>query len=675
MDIKIPNSWLKKYLDTKASPSEIAKYLSLCGPSIEKVEKVKDGDSVYSIEVTTNRVDSASVLGIAREAVAILPRFGISATFKNKKLKKERFKFVKKVKYLEVVVDSKLCPRFTAVLIKDVKIKDSPQDIKSLLEKVDVRPINNIVDVSNFIMHELGQPVHTFDFDKIVGGKMILRESKKSEVIKTLDEKEFKLDGGDIVIANPKGFGMSSDAIEDGEGKLIDLCGIMGGQNSAVDNNTKNVLLFVQNYDKHKIRKTSMNLGQRTEAAVLFEKGLDSENVKPAIILAVSMIEKLSGGKSEEEILDIYPSPYKIKNVSVAKEEIDKIIGIDIPEKEIKSYLTNLGFEVKTNKKTLEIKVPSYRADDINIKEDIIEEIARIYGYHNLPCLLMDGSLPKPKVNNEFKFENNLKVILRALGGTEIYNSSLVSKEMTSDNALGLKNPLGTDTELLRTSLRESLIQNIKDNPQEKGRLHIFEIANVYIPIKNSLPQEKLTLAGIIKNGNSSLVSGSAQILDFRKNKGIVEKLLEELNISYIEKIEEGGKYLPNQRLSVYSGNTEVGEYGNLEVGYFYYTFDLQKLMDAKKISRKYKSIPKFPPQVEDLTLIIPEKTYIGDVIDSIKSVNQLVNKVELTDTYKNNYTVNIEYQSPDHTLTDKEVESIRVKILSSLKSKFGITV
>lgn len=651
MDIKVPNSWLKKLLDTKATPSEIAKYLSLCGPSIERTKKTADGDSIYNVEVTTNRVDTASIIGIAREAAAILPRFGIAAKLRsssaiiaNSKWPKTVLRFIKKVNYLDVTVDPKLCPRFTAVLIKNVTVKESPQDIKNLLEKVDVRPINNVVDVSNFIVHELGQPVHTFDYDKITDHKMIMRESKKGEILKTLDGKEFKLNGGDIVI-------------EGANGKLIDLCGIMGGENSAIDYKTKNVLLFVQNYDQHKIRKTSMILGQRSEAAVLFEKELDSENVKPAILSAIEMIESLSGGKSEKEILDIYPKPYKAKTVTVTKSEIDKIIGINIPVKDMVTYLTNLGFDVVWKGGTLQVSVPSFRANDINIREDIAEEIARIYGYHNLPCVLMGGQLPAPRQNPEFEIEKKIKNTLASLGATEVYNLSL-----TDQGDVRLKNPLGPDTAYLRNNLMDSLISDIKNNPQEKGYIHFFEIANVYLP-------EKLILAGIIKNG------------EYRNNKGIVEKLLEELNVDYTVKLEDGKNYLPNQRLEVMSGkiklrfSSAIGKYGNLENGLYYYEFEIAELINAKKIVRKYKEVAKYPPQVEDLTLQLPEKTYVGEVIDAINSVSQLVSKSELTGVYESNYTFNIKYQSEDHTLTDKEVEEIRNKILSTLKSKLGVNI
>jgi phenylalanyl-tRNA synthetase beta chain len=646
MDLLIPDKYLRKYLDTKATPAEIAKYLSLCGPSIERTKKLEDGDYLYNVEITTNRIDSASIYGIAREASAILPRFGIKAKLINNiPLSPSKYKFIKKVKYLDVKLDLALCPRFTAVLIENVTIKESPKEVKELLEKVGLRPINNIVDISNYIMHLIGQPVHTFDYNKITNSKMVMRKSKKGETITTLDGKQYELPGDDIVI-------------EDGSNRLIDLCGIMGGENSKVDEQTENVLLFVQNYDKHLIRKTSMNLGIRSEAAVLFEKGLDSENVVNGILMGIELIEKTSNGKATKEILDIYPNPYKEKLVKTDLNTLNRIIGIEIDKVDITNYLTSLGFKTKWAKNNLEVVVPSWRSDDIEIPEDIAEEIARIYGYHNLPPILMDGPLPKQKGDDDFKFEKEVKQILKSLGAIEVYNLSL-----TTNGDIKLKNPLGEDSAYLRKNLQDSLIQNIKDNSQEKGYIHLFEIANVYLPRKNELPEERLVLSGIIKNG------------DYRKNKGIVETLLTELYIEFKDGMVDGKNFKANQRIAVQSNKVAIGEYGNLENGCFYYSFEINKLQNSKKIERKYKEVSKYPEQIEDITLTIPEKTYIGDVISEITRHSSHVTCVELTDVYNNNYTFNISYHSDDHTLTDKEVEEIRYKIIKSLSSKFGISI
>src|SRR3989344_1146454 len=304
MDLLIPDNWLRDYLKTKATPEEIAKNLSLCGPSFERIKEGKTGP-VHSVEVTTNRVDSASILGIAREASAILPRFGLDAKLEIPKIKSSQA-LKPKIDYLNATVDGNLCKRFTCILIKCVNIADSPKWLQEKLEDCEVRPINNVVDVSNYIMLELGHPTHTFDFDKIKTAKMILRESKEDETLTTLDGKKHKLPGGDIVI-------------EDGSGELIDLCGIMGGETSAIDEKTKNVLFFVQHYDPKRIRQTSMKLAHRTQAAALFEKNLDAEGIEFATRRGIDLLEELTGGKPEKQILDIYPNPYKEKTITVEK--------------------------------------------------------------------------------------------------------------------------------------------------------------------------------------------------------------------------------------------------------------------------------------------------------------------------------------------------------------------
>ncbi|MEJ2347955.1 MAG: phenylalanine--tRNA ligase beta subunit-related protein, partial [Patescibacteria group bacterium] len=361
MDILISDNWLKDFLKTSAKPKNIARCLSLSGPSVDRIEK-KNSDSIYHIEVTTNRVDSASVYGIAREAAAILPRFGIKARSIPPRTKFPG-NFVGKVKYLDVKVNHKLCPRFAAILIRNVKVKPSPDHIKKRLMAVGERPINNIVDISNYIMHEIGQPTHTFDYDKITGAKMVLRASRKNEKITTLDNKTHTLPGGDIVI-------------EDGSGRLIDLAGIMGGLNSAIDANTKNVLFFVQTYNPVNIRRTYMSLAHRTEAAGLFEKGLDPELVSLGIKRGVDLFIELTGGKPESQILDIYPAPYKAKKVITSLPFIEERLGISLSKKDISKFLNSLGFETSWKGQKLETLVPSYRSNDVDIAEDIVEEIA-----------------------------------------------------------------------------------------------------------------------------------------------------------------------------------------------------------------------------------------------------------------------------------------------------------
>ncbi len=652
MDILVPDSWLREFLKTTATPKKIAECLSLCGPSVEKVEKVGSDfvysktNFVYSIEVTTNRVDSAGVIGIAREAAAILPRFKMQAKLIPLKPRASQT-LAPQVDYLDVLIDHKLCPRFSAILIQNVKIKSSPPWMQERIRLVGLRPINNIVDISNYLMHELGQPTHTFDYDKIIGHKMVLRESKKGEELTTLDGKKHILPGGDIVI-------------EDGSGRLIDLAGIMGGQNSEVDQDSKNILFFVQTYNPVNIRRTSMALAQRSEAASLFEKGLDPEAVEITMKRGIDLFVELAQGAPESKILDLYPKPYREKKIEVEYQFIEQRLGVAISKEEITKILTSLSFSAQWVEEKLVVSIPSLRSNDIGIPEDIIEEVARLYGYHNLPSMLMTGLIPDPLPDSPFAFEAKVKQTLKGWGGVEVYTSSLVNKEKVDPSwVLKLKNPLGSDSEYLRLSLAPSLTASMQQNAGEKEPFHLFEVANVYLPIRGQLPEERMTLAGTF--GNTS----------FEEAKGIVEALLKELRVSADFAPEDTRWFLPYHRLIITSKKQEIGQFGILkESALPYYEFDVEALQKAT-IPLSYKPIPKYPAQIEDISLILPPRTLVGKVIKAVKSIDKQIVSVELINTYENTRTLRIAYQNPDKTLTDKDVDKIREKILKVVKTKF----
>lgn len=651
MDILILDSWLREFLDTKARPSEIAKYVSLCGPSIERVEILKE-DSLYHIEVTTNRIDTASVYGIAREAASILPRFGIPAKLKPVRSESKEYVFTKNADFLTAVVDKNLCSRFTAALIKNVKIGESPEVVKKRIESAGVRPINNIVDISNYIMLELGQPVHTFDYDKIFGAKMILRESKKGEKISTLDGKEFALPGGDIVI-------------EDGERRLIDLAGIMGGSLSAVDENTNNVLLFVQTYNPVNIRKTSMALSQRTQAASIFEKGTDEELVSQGILSAIDMFKSIAKGEVAKNILNIYPKPFKSITIKTTAAYIVSRLGVEISKKDIEKYLESLGFECGWSGNTLSVSVPSWRAKDVKAEEDILEEIARIYGYHNLPSKIMEGPIPEKPEDPKFTFEKEIRNIISGFGGSEVYTLALVPGNEVDEKSLKLKNPLGPETEYLRTSLMPSLTKAAKENVGTIDKFHLFEIANIYLPKTNDLPEERLMLGGIFSG------------YEYRNAKGIVEALLERLNIEYTFKSEESKGFGASRCAFIYASEKYIGKIGYIEnTNLIYYEFEVDKLVINSPKVISFEAISKYPSQDEDITFHVPEHTHITDVIDCIACLNKRIQNVEFVgNVFNDNYTIHVKYHDTDKTLNDQEVEKIRKEIISSVKNKFGGTV
>jgi len=479
---------------------------------------------------------------------------------------------------------------------------------------------------------------------------MVLRESKKGESIETLDGKKFTLPGGDIVI-------------EDGDGRLIDLAGIMGGSLSKVDGDTKNVLLFVQTYNPVKIRKTSMALAQRSMAATIFEKGTDAELVGPGVLSAIDLFKTLTKCLPAKEILNIYPNPYKAMSANVTMDYIKERLGVDISKKDITGYLTSLKFDCSWVGESLTVKIPSFRAKDIKGPEDILEEIARIYGYHNLPSLIMTGPIPVQAEDPKFNFELSVKNIISGFGGSEVYTLSLVSESENGEKHLKLKNPLGPETASLRTSLMPSLLEAARGNMGLSEEFHLFEISNVYLPKSGDLPEERQMLAGIFSG------------YDYRSAKGVVTAILERLNISVTFKTEESKGFGANKCAFIYCKGNSLGKVGVVEeVNLIYYELSMQKLLSLFPKINSFKPISKYPAQIEDLTFVIPPETRIGEIIDKIKET-EFIQKVVLSGIYKNSGTFRVWFQDNKKTLTDSDVKKIRDKILTSLKSKFGMNL
>lgn len=656
MNIKITYNWLLEYLDTDAGPYELQKYLSLCGPSVERVDKVGN-DYVLDIEITSNRVDMASVFGIAQESQAIFPQFGKKAELKQNPLQDLRFKKLdlrNKTHKLNIQIKNpKLCSRFTALVLSDVSIKQAPDLIRKRLKMCDIKSINNVIDISNYLMLSLGQPTHIFDYDKIGKHGMILRESKKSEKITTLDEKEITLPGGDIVI-------------EDGNGRLIDLCGIMGGLNSSVTEKTKNILLFVQTYDKQRVRRTSMLTGQRTVAATYFEKGLDEERVEPTLIYGVDLLQKYTSASVSSQLYDIYPAPYKSKNVRISVNDVELRMGVKIEKTKIIKILENLGFAVKSAGDNLTVTVPSWRKDDITIKEDLVEEIARIYGYHNLPTNLQAPAYVKRSIEMDrlFEMQQKIKNLLKRLGLHESMNYSMVSKEMIEgmnlelEHNLKLSNPISEELLYMRTSLLPSLVKNIKENQGKRDVLKFFEIAKVYYPQAKDLPKEIYKVAIAINSSFSDL-------------KGIAETLLRELNITDYEVIKsrvhifsknEVVDFVVNGGVIGSAGklSTELQYKNGLKSSAYLASFDLLSLIEYARTFSKFQPINPYAVIKFDLTM--PIKIY-ADFVKKAKDISLHLQRVELIDSFKDKKTVRLYFSSTERNLTEKEVQSELEKI------------
>jgi phenylalanyl-tRNA synthetase beta chain len=484
MNIKILDSWLKDFVKTKATPQKIGELLSASSVSVERIEPYND-DFTYDIEITTNRPDLMSVVGLARETTTVLNQNGITAEFVGPKLAKPQ---TPKTNLIEIKNDPKLVNRLCAVVM-EVKIGKSPKEIADHLESSGTRSLNNLIDVTNYVMKTIGHPSHVFDFDRLNTKTLTIREAKKGEMIKTLDEKEYVLNGGEIVAAND-------------ENEIVDLLGIMGLQNSVVTENTKRILFFINNNQPVKIRKASMALGIRTEAAVINEKNLDAELAYDALLYGIEMFKEIADGKIVSDIIDIYPNKVKQHSIEVPLIKINQVIGIDIdPEKALQS-LESLGFKAKIVGGKIKVEVPSFRIGDVEIEEDVIEEIARIYGYHNLPSLLPPQTqVIAHKFANQFYFEQRVKNALKYWGFTEVYSYSMVSEELFEGSpaeAVEISNPLSEEWIYLRKTLVPSLLKIISEN-KNREIIKIFEIANVYNKRSNDLPKELMTFAGVLK--------------------------------------------------------------------------------------------------------------------------------------------------------------------------------
>ncbi len=648
-----PISWLKEYVEIKLPLKTLMWKLTEAGLTCESYKKTGD-DIILDIEVTANRPDWMSIVGIAREIAAI----------QGTKLKlKEPEDLLKLTKTLLIKLnaDYKLFDRWTGVIISGVTIKPSPQWLQYRLMAIDQRPINNIIDITNYVMFELGIPMHAFDYDEIRGAEMTVQLSKGGEHFTSVDDLSYKLPKDAIIINDTE--------------RLIDLAGIKGGLNSGIKSATKNIFLHLTLDNPVLIRRTSQNLGLRSEASAIYERVPDKGGTVRSLKRAANLVLELAGGDIASEIIDLKKEAFEPWNINLRFEKLEKVLGIKIPEKEVYQILKKLNLDPKKSKNHITCLIPTYRGD-IKIEEDLIEEIARIYGYNKFPKTLPEGNVANYKVPYFFddKIHLKLKEILVANGFTEVMTLSLISEELIrncglkAESHIRIENPVSNEYKYMRSSLIPSLLAGLKLN--QENPIRIFELDKVFIgtPQKH---QEIYRLSGVTRG------------IEFRELKGVIDFVIEKLNIPNIKVEFESplSFWHPTKSATIMTGEKVLGYFGeispevnnnlSLKENVFAFELDVKTIgILGKKII--FKPVPEYPAQIEDITLEFPAKTKIGEAIISIKSVSQLINNVELTDIYKDSYTFRVWYQHPTKTLTDKEVEEIRNKILQIIKTKYG---
>ena len=729
--MKISLNWLKDFIEIKQTPDELASLLSLHTLEVEMVEKHGD-DFVLDIDVTPNRGDCLSHVGIAREIYAITscysdppwaeknPNAILHGTgslpagrhgFSSLRLPQDD-----EVLKMEVA-DKEACPRYLALVIGGIKIKPSPALVQKRLKACGVRPINNIVDATNYVMLEIGQPLHAFDYDKIKSRKMIVRRAQSGEQITTLDNKAHKLQKNDIII-------------EDGAGKIIDLAGIMGGKLSEVSQSTKTIVLQAATFDPLQIGKTSRRLNQRTEAARIYEYGNDPNIGETALARCLEIIKQTCLNSAAIQKIDHYPTPLEPVSITVPMLKIHNLIGIKIPIKRIKEILKSLGFIATGNAKQIKVQVPTWRPD-IQIPEDLIEEIARIYGYKNIPEKIPVSTLIPPEENEKLIWTNKIKHLLKSAGFSEVYNYSFVGEKqlkklrINPDNHIEIENPISEDVKYMRRSLLPNLLRNVADNIKHEDEFRVFEVGKVYnfkcqssndksmskSKCQIDLINEKPMLAGVLAQKNARSIDDL-----FYQAKGVIESLISRLGVMDLwfdefdptpdidktskglwetghgAEIKIGPAVAAEGADSALSGSASdrVGFIGSIKqtalknvyikkTQVVMFDIDLEKLIQIASEELEYEEIPKFPPAKRDLAFLVDIGVKVDKVLNIIqKAGGKFVMAVDLFDMYegenlpkgKKSLAFHVLYLAQDHTMTDEEVDKVQEMILRELKKE-----
>lgn len=677
-------NWLKDYVDFDWTGEEIARRLTMAGIAIEGVEKNND-DSLLELDLTPNRGDCLGMINLAREIGALngneikLPAIHINES-------PERTS-----DYITVEIAApELCPRYTARLIKNVKIQPSPDWMQSRLLGAGIRPINNVVDVTNYVMLECNQPLHAFDYDLLSDAKkIIVRQAEKDEKITTLDDVERELDPQMLLITD--------------NGRPVAVAGIMGGQNTEINDRTVNVLLESACFKGTNIRKTSHKLALRSDSAIRFEKGTDVNGVIYAVNRAAALIQKLGGAEVAGGIADCYPRPIPFREIILRPARINYLLGTSLSAAQIKEYIQRLRFAAQDQDDNLIVTIPSYRPD-IEMEVDLIEEVARLHGYDNIPSTLPRGTTNGGLTRYQ-KFRDQIKAIMAA-NFYEIINYSFISPrsldmlQVPADselrNVIKIANPLSEEQSVMRTLLLPGLLDTVSRNLARKnGSLAFFEMGSVFYPQMDELPCEVVKLGLVTAGKLETNWLKQEPDMDFYYLKGIIENLLYKLGITGIEWVEsrEPG-YHPGRTAAIrYQGKT-IGVLGEIHP-LVRQNFDIKPRICASEIDVKIlyglsrprvmmEQITRFPSVERDLAIILDVKVKADEVLQVIKSNgSELLQNIALFDIYSGeqvppgckSMAFRLTFQSGERTLTEAEVNIIMDEIRSSLSAQLKATL
>lgn len=630
-------------------------------------------DTVFEYEITNNRVDCYSIIGIAREAAAtfrkpftppVVTETGNAEDIND---------------YVKVDVEATdLCSRYTARLVKNIKLAPSPKWMQRRLASAGIRPINNIVDITNYVMEEYGQPMHAYDYDTLAGGKIVVRRAKDGEKFMTLDGQERTLDSDMLMIC-------------DGE-KAVGLAGIMGGENSKITDDVKTMLFEAATFDGTNIRKATKRLGLRTDASGKFEKGLDPENALAAMNRACQLIEELGAGEIVGGVVDVYPNKKERVRVPFEPERINALLGTNVSVEEMLGYFKMLELDYDEAKQ--ELIIPTFRQDLLRTA-DIAEEVARFFGYANIPTTLPHGASTMGKISFKQRVEDVAGEIAQFCGFSQAMTYSFESPKVFDKLKLAadaeerktvvISNPLGEDFSIMRTLPLNGMLNSLATNYNRRNKdVKLYELAKVYVPVEGEdLPDERVQFTlGFYGDG------------DFFTMKGVVEEFLEKIGMSARPEYDpEAGKTFlhPGRQAEILYKDTVIGYLGEVHpdvadtygLGERTYiaVLDLPEILPFASFDRKYEGIAKFPAVTRDISMVMPKTVLVGEVEKIIeKRGGKLLEKYNLFDIYEGaqikegfkSVAYTISFRAKDRTLEDKDIQPIMEKILGDL-SGMGI--
>ena len=641
----------------------------------DAVEVLGLHDTVFEYEITSNRVDCYSVLGIAREAAATFRKPFVAPEVKAVGTTGDVNDYIK-----VEVKDAELCPRYCAKVVKNVKIAPSPEWMQRRLSACGIRPINNLVDITNYVMEEFGQPMHAYDLSTIKGNKIVVRRAEDGEKFTTLDGQERTLDSDMLMICD--------------EEKAIGLAGIMGGENSMITDDVQDMLFEAACFDGTNIRLSSKRVGLRTDASGKFEKGLDPNNAEAAINRACQLIEELGAGEVVEGMVDFYPEKKEEHQIKFDPDYVNNLIGFDLTEEEMISYFPAL--ELEYDKETKMITVPTFRQDLIGMC-DIAEEITRFYGYDKIPTTLPSGEATSGKLSEKLRIDELARSVALYCGFSQgmtysfespkVFDKLLLPEDSDLRKTVTISNPLGEDFSVMRTTSLNGMLTSLATNYNRRNKdVRLFEMGNIYIPKElpvTDLPDERMQFTlGFYGDG------------DFFTMKGVVEEFLGQVgidkDISYDAKA--GKTFLhPGRQANVVYNDTVIGYLGevhqtvcenyNMKTRAYVAVIDMPYIYEMANFDKKYEGIAKFPAVSRDISMVVPKEILVGEIEAVIKQRGgKILESYSLFDIYEGDQiekgfksvAYNIVFRAKDRTLEENDIAGAMKKILNGLE-RLGI--